>query len=138
MTSFSNHFAHVCYHKTSVKEKVRDYVIRFNTLQRDIECIIPETLELMVQLIQSLDVKKISARLIAKVNFIHSNSLTDEQSLRTYYFPSYKSEQIEDLEDFYIRHMTKIASRLDSFNQNGSNLLIENVEAIFIQLSMTI
>ena len=72
-----------------------------------------------------------------KVNFIHFNSQSDEQSLRTYYFPSYKAEQIEDVEDFYVRHMTKIASRLDSFNHNGSNLVIENVECIFIQLTLT-
>ena len=137
MTSFSNQFAYVCHHKTSIKEKVRDYVIKFNTLQQDIERIIPETFELMEQLIQSLDGKKICARLIAKVNFIHFNSQSDEQSLRTYYFPSYKAEQIEDVEDFYVRHMTKIASRLDSFNHNGSNLVIENVECIFIQLTLT-
>ena len=137
MSSFSNQFAYVCHHKTSIKEKVKDYVIKFNTVQQDIESIIPETFELIEQLFHSLDAKKICARLIAKVNFIHFNSLTDEQSLRTYYFPSYKSEQIEDVEDFFVRHMTKIASRLDSFNQNGSNLVIENVECIFIQLTLT-
>lgn len=136
MTSFSNEFAYVCHHKTSVKEKVRDYVIKFNTLQRSIENVIPETFELIEQLIQSLNAQKILARLIAKVNFIHFNSFSDEQSLRTYYFPSYKSEQIEDVEDFYERHMTKIASRLDSFNENGSNLIIQNIECIFIQFSI--
>ena len=134
MSSFSNQFAYVSFHKSSVKEKVRDYVIKFNTLQRNIENIIPKTIQLIEKLIYSFSAKRIFARLIAKVNFVHFNHLTNEQTCRSYYFPSYKTEKIEDIEDFYVRHLTKIASRLDSFNENGSNLIIENIESIFIQM----
>ena len=136
MSSFSNEFAYVCFHKSSAKEKVRDYVVKFNTLQRNIEEIIPKTTELIEKFISSFDAKRIFGRLIAKVNFIHFNHLTDEQTRRTYHFPSYKTEQIEDVEDFYVRHLLKIASRLDSFNENGSNLIIENIESVFIQLTI--
>ena len=137
MTSFSNQFAHVCHHKTSVKGRVQDFIIKFNTLQRDIENIIPETFELIDKLFHSLEVRRICARLIAKVNFKHVNVISNEQTSRTYHFPSYQSEQIVDPLDFYVRHMTKIASRLDSFTENGSNLTIDCIECIFIQLTIT-
>lgn len=136
MASFSNQFAYVCLHKTSLKERVRDYALKFNSLKRNMEDIIPETIWLIENLIKSIGLKRMCGRLIAKVNFVHFNSLTDEQTRRTYYFPSYKSEEIDDVEDFYVRHLTKIASRLDSFNENGSNLVIENIECIFIQLTI--
>ena len=137
MTSFSNEFAYLTLHKTSLKEKVRDYVLKFNGIQRNIEDIIPETIGLIENFIQSLNVKQICGRLISKINFIHFNSMTNEQTRRSYHFSSYKTEVIENVEDFYVRHLTKIASRLDSFNENGSNLLIENIECIYIQLTIT-
>lgn len=136
MTSFNNPFACVCHHKSSKLGKCHDYVIKFNTVHSSIDDIIPETCDLIEQLIHSLKATKIFARLIAKVNFQHFNSRTNEQSSRSYHFPSYQSEEIVDVEDFYVRHMTKIASRLDSFNENGSNLVIENIECIYIQLSI--
>ena len=136
MSSFSNQFAHLSLHKTSLKEKVRDYALKFNSTQQNIEEIIPETISLIENFLQSFNVKQICGRLIAKVNFIHFNSTTNEQTQRSYYFPSYKAEIIENVEDFYVRHLTKIASRLDSFNVNGSNLIIENIECIYIQLTI--
>lgn len=63
------------------------------------------------------------ARLIAKVNMIHFNTTTNETCERSYHFASYKSEIVDDCNEFYQRHMMKIASRMDSFNQNGSNCL---------------
>ena len=137
MTSFNNHFGCVCHHKSSKWGKCHDYVIKFNTLQHSIEYIIPETCDLIQQLIHSFKATKILGRLIAKVNFQHFNSQTNDQSSRSYHFTSYQSEEIVDVEDFYVRHMTKIASRLDTFNQNGSNLIIENIECIYIQLSIS-
>ena len=136
MTSFNNHFACLCHHKSSKRDIAQDYVIKFNTVQRCVEEIVPDTLELVEQLINSLKATRMKARLIAKINFDHFNPETHEQSSRSYHFPSYQSEEIDDVEDFYVRHMTKIASRLDTFNKNGSNLVIKNIECIYIQLTM--
>ena len=136
MSSFSNPFACLSHHKTSLRGAVQDYVLNFNSLQFQIEDIVTETLDLIEQLISSLNGRRVLGRLVAKVNYTHINSMTNEENDRSYHFPSYSSEEIEDVEDFYTRHMTKIISRMDSFNKNGSNLMIKNVEHIHIQLSV--
>ena len=136
MISFNNQFAYICHHKSSKWDIAHDYVIKFNTVQRSIDQIIPETFELVEQLMNSLKFSRVKARLIAKINFDHFNPQTHEQSSRSYHFSSYQSEVIDDLEDFYVRHMTKIASRLDTFNENGSNLVIKDIECIYMQLTI--
>ena len=55
---------------------------------------------------------------------------------RFYHFSSYQSEKVYDVNDFFERHMTKIASRFDSFNTNGSNLLIKNIAHIHVLLTL--
>ena len=137
MNSFSNSFACLSHHKSSLRGVVQDYVLNFNSLQFQIEdTIVTATLELIEQLVSSLNGKRVLGRLVAKVNYTHINSLTNETSDRAYHFPSYSLEEIEDVEDFYTRHMTKIIMRMDSFNNNGSNLMIKNIEHIHIQLSI--
>ena len=135
MSTFSNSFACLCHHKTSLKGTVQDFVINFNKAQYHIENIIWETAELIQQLVASFKGKRVRGRLIAKVNFIHFNSETNTEEIRPYHFPSYRAEEIEDVEEFFVGHMTKIASRLDSFHKNGSNLRIKNIEHIHIELA---
>lgn len=132
--SFHNDCAYLKFYKKSFKGLVRDYQISFNETQSSVEDIVPLTLDLFRQLIETFkDSKIIKARLVAKVNFIHVNNLTKETEDRSYHFASLQSEQVENVEDFYHRHMQKIAERLEIFNRNGSNLLIKNIAHIHIQ-----
>lgn len=136
MACFSNSFACLKHHKTSLKGTVKDYVFNFNLVEYHLESIVQKTATLLHQLIDSYDGKHLLGRLIAKVNFVHINPMTNEEELRPYHFASYKSEKIEDVDEFYVSHMKKIASRLDTFTSNGSNLVIRNIEHIHIQLSV--
>ena len=94
------------------------------------------TSDLFKQLIESFGDKKIVARLVAKVKFLHVNNISNETEDRCYHFASYSSESVYDADDFFQKHMTKIASRLDSFNANGSNLMIKNIVHIHILLTI--
>ena len=136
MSTFSNSFASLSYYKSSLKGTVEDYVISFNATQFVIEDTIWETSELVHKLIASFKGKRVFGRLIAKINFVHFNSETNQEEIRHYHFPSYRAEEIEDVDEFFVGHMTKIASRLDTFTSNGSNLVIKNIERIHIQLSV--
>lgn len=111
-------------------------MISFHEIQCHIEDIIWETAELLQQLVDSFRDKRVKGRLVAKVNFIHLNFHSNEEEIRAYHFPSYQAEEIENVEEFYVGHMTRIASRLDSFHTNGSNLVIKNIEHIHIQLTV--
>ena len=135
METFSNEYADLCLHKTSLKGVVRDYVITFHECERAIEPIIGKTLTLVKQLFETCKGKTIRARLIAKVNYHHINDKQEVDDTRSYHFPSYQVEIVNDVEDFFTRHLMKIVSRMDSFNANGSNLLIDRIEHIHIALT---
>lgn len=134
--SFHNDCAFLDFHRLSAKGIFQDFIISFNEEQTSIQKILDITLDLFQQLVEKFSDKVISARLIAKVNFIHVNNVTNEIEERFYHFPSFKSETVYDANEFFIRHMTKIASRLDSFNINGSNLLLKNIAHIHVVLTL--
>lgn len=133
--SFHNDCAVLDFYKESFKGRFQDFIITFNEEQTDLMQILPMTLNLFKQLTDSFGDKIVSARLIAKINFIHVNNESNEVEERAYHFASFQSEIVNDAEDFFERHMTKIASRLDSFNKNGSNLLLKNIAHIHVVLS---
>lgn len=135
MSIICNSFAWLCHHKTSLRRAVQDFIISFNSVQSDIENVIWETVELIQKLVSSFNGKRLAGRLIAKINFLHINPETNREEVRSYHFTSYKSEEIENVEEFFVRHMSKIAHRLEMFAKNGSNLVIKNIEHIHIQLS---
>ena len=132
---FKNDRASLNFHKASLKGAIHDYVISFHEDECDIERIITDTSDLFRQLMNSFKDRKVFARLIAKVNFYHLNGEQDIISERSYHFPSFSSEEVINASDFFEQHMMKIASRLDTFNANGSNLLIKNIQHIHMQLS---
>ena len=134
--SFHNNRATLDFHRQSVRGTVKDFVISFHEDQRDIEQVLRLTLDLFQQLMKTFNGKFVTGRLVAKVNFIHFNKETDENEERAFHFSSFKSENIKNETDFFKRHMTKIASRLESFNANGSNLLIKSIEHIHILLNV--
>ena len=134
--SFCNDYASLDFYKQSLKGTVQDFIFAFKKEQTDIQQILNITLDLFEQLVESFTDKIISARLVAKVRFIHVNYVSNETEERFYHFSSYQSEKVYDVNDFFERHMTKIASRLDSFNANGSNLLIKNIAHIHVLLTL--
>ena len=108
-------------------------VIRFNRNQCDIENVIEISSDITKFLIHEFHQKDktIKGRLVARV--CYSRLSTDEEV--TYYHPSYRSEVIEDAENFFITHMMKIAQRMDDFNRNGSNLIINNISEIHLHVA---
>ncbi len=133
--TLSNEFGNLCFYKESLKGVVQDYVISFHEKEKDIELVVGKTQSLVKQLFQKLDsiyFKRVKARLIAKIKFIH---IGDQADIRTYHFTSYQAEVVNDVDEFFVRHMLKIASRLDLFNNRGSNLLIDSIEHIHIRVS---
>ena len=125
----------LCHYKTSIRGVVHDYIITFKEEECDIHCVIDKTYDLFQKLIEKFQDRIILCRLITRVNFIHNNELTGEQTERFYHFPSSKSEVVENALEFYKEHMYRIANRLEFFHVNGSNLQIKNIESIHIQLT---
>ena len=132
---FHNEDAFLKFYKESLHGKTQDFIIHFHKDQMDLQHILLITSDLFKQLINSFGDRKIVARLVAKVRFVHINNTTNEMEERFYHFSSYGNESVYNADDFFQRHMTSIASRLDSFNVNGSNLLIKNIAHLHILLT---
>ena len=131
--SFTNNNACLKLHREAFKSQLQDFIISFKQEHTTIEEVLQITSDLFDQLIKSYD-KPLQARLVAKIKFIHINETAKEIEERSYHFTSYQYEHVLNTNEFYQRHMQKIASRLDSFNRNGSNLMIKNIEHVHICL----
>ena len=131
---FSNDFATLTHYKDSLKKKVTDYVIRFNSEQNDLQLIVNGTFQIVQDLIDDYhkNDKTIMGRLVAFVNYYH----TENDQIVSYYHPSYKAEVIDEAETFYFTHMMKICKRMENFNSQGSNLLIKNVKEIHLHINV--
>ena len=128
---FSNNDANISLHKTSTHNVVEDYIISFNETQCDIDCVIKCTQNMFRQLVAHFgDRYLLKGRLVAKAVYEHDQR-RDE---RSYHFPSYRVELIDDPDKFYERHIDKIASRMEDFHVNGSNLTFKRIEHIHICL----
>ena len=130
---YANKDATLTLYKEAFKRTCLDYVIRFHDLQTQIEKTIPLAFDLVKQLIENLhrEDKRISGRLVALVCY----SREDENKKVNVFHPSFKSEIIEDAEDFFIRHMLKIAERIEQFNREGSKLMIEGISEIHLHVT---
>ena len=124
----------LCFHRRSLRGTCCDYKIEFYETQTDVETLIDTVRELLTRLFECVQGSILRGRLIAAVNYVHLNDVTNVISERTYYFASYPVEVVEDVEDFVSRHLCKIASRMDLFSRNGSNLLIKNIQHIFFNV----
>ena len=133
--NFSNDCAYLNFHKESLRGRVKDYAISFYNVATDFDLILNDTFDIFQRLFDKNIVKPFLARLVAKVNFRHINSETGVTEERSYHFPSLQSEKVILPYDFFLRHIQKIVSRMDTFVSKGSNLLIKNIEHIHIQLS---
>ena len=131
---FSNDHARLSHYRTSLRGRIDDYVIRFNETQTNLDFIIDKTSDIVDMLVthyRNQD-KTISARLVARVKYENVNT----KQCVTYYHPSFQAEVIEDPHDFFFTHMLKIGERMDSFNRNGSNLVIISIEEIHVHINV--
>lgn len=123
------------FYKESVRGHVRDYIISFNDNETSIEEVIEDSYDLFKKLMETFKNKLVKVRLIAKIEFA---AIKDgkEMEIRHYHFTSYQAEYVEDCEEFFKRHMLKIASRLSEFNKNGSNLVMKRICDCHIALTI--
>ena len=135
--SIINAFGNLCFHRQSLRGAVQDYIISFNEEECDIQTMVHKTYDLFEILMQRFNDKVVKARLIAQVNYLRLNDQHEVTGEEDYHFASYSLEEVTNLKDFYERHMCKIASRMDSFHQHGSRLMISHIKHIHIALTIT-
>ena len=127
-----NDFCKLTFHRQSLRGTIRDYIITFNDKETDLEIVITKTADVFKQLIETVQDFNIKARIIAEVEF----STLNDNEVVTYHFASYQTELVIDPDEFYTRHFSKIISRLDQFNNRGSNLLLNKIKHIHLALSL--
>jgi len=133
INTFCNNFATLTQHKVSKTKTLADYVIRFHSKQTDINVIIQHSFDIVKQLVEDYQRRDVTikGRLVALVNYVH----TINENEISYYHSSFHTEVIDNAQDFFYTHMLKIAERMESFYQYGSNLLIENIEEIHLHIT---
>ena len=132
--TISNSFGNLCFHRQSTRGTVQDYVISFEGEECDIKRLVDITYDLFDKLLEHFKDLRVKARLVAQVNYERMNDSHEVVGNEDYHFASYSLEEVFDSKEFYERHMCKIASRMDSFHQNGSRLIIHSIKHIHIQL----
>ena len=137
LTPITNSFGNLCFHRQSLRGAVQDYIISFEEEECDMETMVYKTYDLFELLLQDFKDKVMKARLIAQVNYLRLNDQHEVTGEEDYHFASYSLEEVADPKEFYKRHMCKIMSRMDSFHQNGSRLMINVIKHIHIALAMT-
>ena len=134
--SFHHSCANLKFHKRSFEGVFQDFIISFDEERTDIFKALNNTYDLFQQLIQTnFKNRTVCVRFVAKINFRPVNQETRKTDERSYHFPSNSCEEVYDVQDFYERHMTKIAECSHDFNE-ASNLLIKNIAHIHILLSL--
>ena len=131
----TNKYGKLCLHKRSKLGVIQDYMISFEENDSNIEGVLSKTLDLFQDLMRHFDNQRVKARLIAQVHYIRLNDQHEIIGDEDYHFASYRAEEVFDANQFYERHMCKIASRMDSFHKRGSRLLIHCIKHIHIQVS---
>ena len=124
----------LCFHRHSLRGTVQDFIITFNEDVGDVETAVSRALELFIQLMDHFKDHTIRARLIAQIQFFNLNSDMEVVGSADYHFASYRAEIVIDPNEFFERHMCKIASRLDEFNEQGSRLLIDHIQHLHISI----
>lgn len=133
--NFSNDRGTLHFHRRSLKGTIQDYVINFHKNETNIETVISDASSLFQELMNALSDRSVKARLVMKIQFSHFGK--EEVENRYFHFASYSLEKVDHPEEFFKRHMGKIAQRLDAFNHHGSSLVIEAISDIHIQLCIS-
>ena len=132
----SHKCANIRFHKQSLRGSVIDLVLNFNEDETAIEGILDKTLDLFLHIHDALRTCTYKARLIAECEYHRLNVLQDVIEVASYHFASYSAETVTNAREFYARHLEKIASRMDTFHQQGSNLIFQRIKHIHIALSL--
>ena len=132
----SNECGYVKFHRQSLKGSVIDLIIHFHEDETVIDYILDKTLELFLHIDEQLKGCTYKARLIAECEYNRLNEVQNVTEIVSYHFASYSAERVTDAKEFYARHLEKIASRMDTFHQRGSNLLFERIKHLHIALSV--
>ena len=130
----SNDSANVCLYKESMSGRLRDYQITFKENETSLENVTNKTRDLFMKVVEDNGSVRLLGRLVAEIEFLQI--IDDEEETRTYHISSYRTEEVGDPNDFFTRHMLKIAKRLDNFSRNGSNLLVKSVKHIHILITV--
>ena len=134
--NITNDHGNLCFHRQSLRGAVQDYIITFDKEEYDIQFMVSKTYDLFERLMDHFNDNYVKARLIAQVEYIRLNDAHEIVGYEDYHFSSYALEKVDDSKDFYERHMMKIASRMDSFHQNGSRLMLHRIKHIHIALAV--
>ena len=134
--TFKNQFGNLCFHRQSLRGAIQDYIITFDENEYEIERVVDKSYDLFNQLMMKFEDRLVKVRLIAQINFLRLNDEHEVNGNEDYHFASYHAEEVFDAKEFYQRHMCKIASRLDSFNERGSRLMINRIKHIHVSLTV--
>ena len=132
----NNQFANLCFYKQSTRGVIQDYIVSFDEEECDIERVIDKSYDLFERLMEHFKDKCVKARLIVQANYLRMNEQHEKIGEEDYHFASYRAEEVLDANAFYKRHMTKIASRMDSFHQNGSRLIMNCIKHIHVAIKV--
>ena len=132
----ANDCAHLCFHKQSLKGAVIDLIIHFHQDETEIESVVDKTFDLFDHVDRELKSCIYKARLIAECEYQRLNAVQEVIETTSYHFASYSSERVTNAQSFYTRHLEKIASRMDTFHKQGSNLIFQRIKHIHIALSI--
>ena len=94
---YQNDDAFLKFHKESLHGKAQDFIIHFHEEQMILERVLLITSDLFKQLIESFKDKRILARLVAKVRFVHVNDTSKEMEDRFYHFASYNAKSLKSI-----------------------------------------
>ena len=134
--TITNEFGNLCLHARSKRGVVQDYIVTFDQEESNIKSVIDKSYDLFEQLMNHFKDVWIKVRLIAQVNYLRVNENHEVIGQEDFHFASYQAEEVFDAKDFYERHMSKIASRMDGFHQRGSRLLLNRFKHIHIALTV--
>ena len=135
--SITNAHGNLCFHRQSLRGAVQDYIITFDNEEYDIQFMVSKTYDLFERLMDHFKDKCVKARLVSQVEYLRLNDAHEVVGQEDYHFASYSLEKVDDPKDFYERHMMKIASRMDSFHQNDSRLMLHRIKHIHIVIAVT-
>lgn len=131
---FDNDLIEICNYKSSLNGLAQDFIINLKEISNDLTYICTESREIIEKLFKYLNFEDniIRARLVADIEYVHVNNTNEVIEYRNYHFPSLKSEIVNDVNEWLVRHMLKICERIETFNNRGSNLLINKINHIHI------
>ena len=131
----TNAFCRLCLHKEGVNGRLQDFVITFDTEPMTVEQVVGWTHRMFHQLMENYEMGTVKVRLVACVRYERLNERHEVIGTERYHFGSYSAEPVDDIDDFYTRHMYKIALHMDVFHKNGSRLKIGGIEAVHINVT---